>query len=72
MSVLHVCKRDYKHTNGDGSPAIHRSVDNRAMMNDEDEWHPIPSNVAQQKWVPRALLIISMSFPLAVFPHKSC
>lgn len=65
-------KWDYKHRNGDGSAAIHRLEDNRGMMNDEDEWRPIPPNVAQQKWIPRALLIISMSFPLAVFPHKSC
>lgn len=65
-------KSNYKHRNGGGSPVIHRLEDNRQTMNDEDEWHSILPNVALNKWIPRALLIISMSFPPAMFQHKSC
>lgn len=63
VSACDLARGYYKRANGGGSPVIHRLEDNnRQMMNDEDEWHSILPNVAQNKWIPRALLIISMSF----------
>ena len=65
-------KRNHKHTSGGGSPVIHRLEDNRQMMNDEDKWHSALLNAALNKWIPRVLLIMSMSFAPAMFQHKSC
>lgn len=59
--------QNYKCRIGGGSPVIHRLEDNRQMMNDEDKWHSSLPNVALNKWIPRALLIISMSFPPLCF-----
>lgn len=72
VSAPWCAKWNSKHTNSGGSPVIHRLEDNRQMMNDEDEWHSTQLNVALNKWIPRALLIISMSFPPAMYQHKSC